>query len=187
MAVDRDRDGGSFSARHVNAIQDGEVIFSALASFHGNEDGIDYQVPALPADAGEPESLPGHERVGHHTIFDLRYVATEEGEIWQSNRMWARPQTELPDDQVTRACVLTYLSDMGWAFSSVPATHGIGGPSLDHVVWFHRSVSVNQWLLLDLHPVSVAGARGMYTGTIHDGAGTLAASIAEEKLLRPPR
>ena len=49
MAVDRDRDGGSFSARHVNAIQDGEVIFSALASFHGDESGIDYQRPALPA------------------------------------------------------------------------------------------------------------------------------------------
>src|SRR6185436_1636801 len=32
--VDRDRDGGSFSARHVRAVQDGEVIFSMLASFH---------------------------------------------------------------------------------------------------------------------------------------------------------
>jgi acyl-CoA thioesterase II len=29
LAVDRDRDGGSFSARHVNALQNGEVIFSA--------------------------------------------------------------------------------------------------------------------------------------------------------------
>src|SRR5947209_17175677 len=33
MVVDRDRDGRSFSARHVNAVQNGEVIFSALASF----------------------------------------------------------------------------------------------------------------------------------------------------------
>src|SRR5947209_1633191 len=36
--VDRDRDGGSFSARHVRAVQDGEVIFSMLASFHERED-----------------------------------------------------------------------------------------------------------------------------------------------------
>jgi acyl-CoA thioesterase-2 len=33
LRVDRDRDGRSFSARHVAAIQDGEVIFSMLASF----------------------------------------------------------------------------------------------------------------------------------------------------------
>ncbi len=32
--VDRDRDGGSFSARHVRAVQHGEVIFSMVASFH---------------------------------------------------------------------------------------------------------------------------------------------------------
>ena len=64
---------------------------------------------------------------------------------------------------------------------------GIAGPSLDHAVWFHRSVTVNQWVLLDLYPVSVAGARGVYVGTIHDRAGTLAASLAQEKLLRPPR
>ena len=63
-------DGGSFSARHVNAIQDGAVIFSALASFHVDEDGIDYQLPALPDDAGEPDSMPQHERVGHER--DLR-------------------------------------------------------------------------------------------------------------------
>ena len=50
MAVDRDRDGASFSARHVNALQEGEVIFSALASFHVDEDGVDYQLPNLPAD-----------------------------------------------------------------------------------------------------------------------------------------
>ena len=96
-----------------------------------------------------------------------------------------RGPATLPDDRVTRACALTYLSDMGWAFSARAGEHGIGGPSLDHAVWFHRSVTVNQWMFLDLHPVSVAGARGMYVGTIHDRAGTLAASIAQEKLLRP--
>ena len=34
LYVDRDRDGHSFSARHVRAVQEGEVIFSMLASFH---------------------------------------------------------------------------------------------------------------------------------------------------------
>src|SRR5207237_2658113 len=37
LHVDRDRDGRSFSARHVRAVQDGKVIFSMLASFYRNE------------------------------------------------------------------------------------------------------------------------------------------------------
>jgi acyl-CoA thioesterase-2 len=187
MAVDRDRDGGSFSARHVNALQDGEVIFSALASFHTDETSVDHHLPQLPENAGDPDSMPEHERVGHNAIFDMRYSLPSNAEMWAASRMWSRPRSPLPDDRVTRACALTYLSDMGWAFSSMPETKGMGGPSLDHAVWFHRSVTINQWLLLDLQPVSVAGARGMYTGTVHDRSGTLAASIAQEKLLRPPR
>src|SRR4051794_26877936 len=38
LHVDRDRDGRSFAARHVSAVQDGEVIFSMLASFQRDED-----------------------------------------------------------------------------------------------------------------------------------------------------
>jgi acyl-CoA thioesterase II len=187
MVVDRDRDGGSFSARHVNALQDGEVIFSALASFHVDEAGIDYHVLGLP-EVDAPESVPEHERIGgHNEMFDIRYLVTSATDPWASSRMWVRPRGNLPDDRVTRACVLTYVSDMGWAFSAVPGSDGIGGPSLDHAVWFHRSVPVDQWMLLDLEPVSVAGARGVFLGTIHDRAGTLIASIAQEALLRPRR
>lgn len=186
MAVDRDRDGGSFSARHVNALQDGEVIFSALASFHVDEDGIDYHV-VNPPEAQAPESMPEHERSGHDVMFDVRYLVTSATDPWMSSRMWLRPRASLPDDRVTRACVLTYVSDMGWAFGAVPGNNGIGGPSLDHAVWFHRSIPVDQWMLLDLKPVSVAGARGVFMGTIHDRAGTLAASIAQEALLRSRR
>src|SRR5580658_7634403 len=39
LEVDRDRDGRSFSARHVVALQDGEVIFSMVTSFHVEGEG----------------------------------------------------------------------------------------------------------------------------------------------------
>ena len=39
LEVDRDRDGRSFSARHVVAVQDGEVIFSMITSFQTESDG----------------------------------------------------------------------------------------------------------------------------------------------------
>ena len=101
--------------------------------------------------------------------------------------MWVRPRAALPDDPVMRAGVLTYVSDMGWAFRDVTTTDGrhIGGPSIDHAVWFQRLPPVGDWLLVDLEPQSVAGVRGVYTGTIHHHDGALGAIIAQETLLRP--
>src|SRR3954468_3014766 len=56
LHVDRDRDGRSFSARHVRAMQEGKVIFSMLASFHRDEpsatfDGVPTSALAPPDDA----------------------------------------------------------------------------------------------------------------------------------------
>src|ERR1041385_7115969 len=45
-SVDRSRDGGSFSARHVVAVQDGEQIFTCSASFQVPEEGLEYQAAA---------------------------------------------------------------------------------------------------------------------------------------------
>ena len=186
LTVDRDRDGRSFSTRHVNAIQDGEVIFSMLASFHVDEDGVDHQFAPMPVGVEDPESLADRGQLGPNSMLDVRYPGVRDAEAWGSRRLWARPRGEIPDDGVTPACVLTYLSDMGWAFAEVPGLERIGGPSLDHAVWFHRATGVNQWLLLDLEVTSVAGARGVYRGTIHDRSGRLVAGIAQEALLRVP-
>src|SRR5712692_11563561 len=91
MAVDRDRDGGSFSARHVNAIQDGKVIFSALASFQVQKDGLDRQMPALALDAGDPDELPEGDPVGDRRLLYIRYP--EPGtEYWSASRFWVRPR-----------------------------------------------------------------------------------------------
>jgi len=188
MAVDRDRDGRSFSARHVNAIQDGEVIFSALASFQVSEPGRDLQEPGLAIDAGEPDALPEGERVGHNVLLDVRYLPESGPKPFRASRFWVRPRGHLPDDPITRACVLTYLSDLGWAFDSLDGDGPqFGGPSLDHAVWLQRPVDIADWMFLELRPVSVAGTRGVFTGTIHDRAGALAAYLAQEVLLRPRR
>src|ERR1044071_615385 len=45
-SVDRSRDGGSFSARRVVAIQNGEQIFICSASFQTPEQGLEYQASA---------------------------------------------------------------------------------------------------------------------------------------------
>ena len=59
--VDRSRDGGSFSARRVVAIQDGEQIFICSASFQKPEKGLEYQATAPkvpPPEELEPMTKP---------------------------------------------------------------------------------------------------------------------------------
>ena len=82
------------------------------------------------------------------------------------------------------ACVLTYVSDVGWAYEGVSEDERFGGPSLDHTVSFQRAVDVNDWMLVDLRPVSAAGARALSTRTVHDRNGTLAAWVTQEALHR---
>ena len=94
----------------------------------------------------------------------------------------ARP---LPDDRLIHECALTYLSDMGTGFMKVPTDEPMGGPSLDHAVWFHRPVRMDQWVLVDLEPVVASGARAFYTGAFYDPAGQLVASITQEHLMVP--
>ena len=64
---------------------------------------------------------------------------------------------------------------------------GFMGASLDHALWFHRPVRVDDWLFLDLHAVSNSNSRGLVRGTMHDRAGRLVMSLTQEALLRAAR
>ena len=58
------------------------------------------------------------------------------------------------------------------------------GPSLDHAVWFHRPVRMDEWIWQDLVPHTAAGGRGLYTGTVYSAGGARVATIAQEALFR---
>lgn len=181
--VFRDRDGRSFSARRVIAIQRGEVIFNMSASFHAREDGSASQTETMP-EAEPPVDLPGS---------DLYRLYSMEGRMptqpfgdrtpWPT-RFWARATVALPDDPLIHASVLTYLSDISTGV--LPAGDASARPSssLDHAIWFHREVNMNEWVLLDYQPRVSGHGRGWYTGSIFTPDGTLVASIAQETLFR---
>jgi len=180
--VDRDRDGRSFSARRVVAIQRGEVIFNMSASFQATEDGADHQVEPMPA-ADAPDRLPS---------LVLPRLASMEGRLpaqpypdsqWPT-RFWARATLSLPADPLWHAAVLTYVSDISTGLAPLHDEMYQSGPTLDHAVWFHRPIRLDDWALLDLVPHSVGGGRGWYTGSVHTRAGVLGASLTQEALYR---
>ena len=180
--VERDRDGRSFSARRVIALQGGEVIFNMVCSFHVREDG--YAAQELgPLELAPPDKLPPYE----HGLVSVEMRAPEDrpnGWAW-ATRFWVRVTDALPDDELTHACALTYVSDISTGLVAyADAEHGPGA-SIDHSVWFHRPVRADAWLLMDVVPHIAAHGRGTYTGSISDASGAHAASLVQEGLFRP--
>ncbi|MGY1615489.1 acyl-CoA thioesterase [Geodermatophilus sp. SYSU D00691] len=180
--VDRDRDGRSFSARRVVALQGGEVVFSMSASFAAAAEGPEVAVDPAP-DAEPPDGLPAH---------TLPRLFSMEGRLpsqpypdghWPT-RFWARTSVPLPDDRLVHSCVLTYLSDIGTGLSALPDDEASPGASIDHAVWFHRPARLDDWVLMDLVPHTVSAGRGWYSGSLTTADGTLAASLAQETLFR---
>lgn len=184
FAVDRDRDGGSFSARHVRAIQHGEVIFSMLASFKVPETSATFE-PDPPREVPPPDEIEAP--AGWDALVEIREVRRREIHgHGVSDCLWCRVPAPLPDDPVLHACVLTYLSDYGGGFALLDVPElPLGGPSIDHVLWFHHPVRTDDWILVDLHPERASDARGTYFGTLRARDGTLAAVVGQECLLRP--
>ena len=165
----RDRDGRSFSARRVVAIQHGEVIFNMSASFHAGPDGDTTQSEPMP-DVEPPDGLqPGEfERL---RSMEMRLPTPPFDQALWPTRFWARAAIELPDDPLVHACVLAYLSDISTGV--LPAADGSvrPGASLDHAVWFHAPVDMTEWTLSDYQPRVAGRGRGWYTGSIFTATG----------------
>jgi acyl-CoA thioesterase-2 len=187
LQVFRDRDGRSFSSRRILAIQNGEVVFSAAASFHVDEPSPEYQLP-MAAGVPGPDEAEAINFGGPHQFFEIRGILGEggEGKIRFARRLWVRARVGLPDDDGTHACALAYVTDFGSGFAELHI-EGLApaGPSLDHSIWFHRPIRLDDWVLIDLWPLRALGSRGTYMGTVHDRDGALGCMLAQEALLRP--
>jgi acyl-CoA thioesterase II len=204
--VDRSRDGASFSNRRVVAIQHGQPIFNMAASFQIVEQGPDHQVPV--PEVAPPEQLPDlTTEVRKHLAsmpaerrrfwslerpFEFRSVeAIEAGEPRPGVRhLWFRLVDRCPDDPVLHQCLLAYMSDYH-LLETATLPHGLAYrtadvmlASIDHAMWFHRPVRVDEWLLYALISPSSSGSRGLAFGRIFDRDGRLVASTAQEGLMR---
>jgi acyl-CoA thioesterase-2 len=209
--VDRSRDGHSFTSRRVTAIQHGEQIFHLSASFQQPEAGFEHQ--QAPPAAPTPESLADsssaafasggsmvqhfspqlREHFLHERPFEFRPVPRND--LQQAFRMmWLRAVDRLPDDDMLHRCLLAYVCDFQLLRTALlPHEQEVGAgrltiASIDHAMWFHRPLRIDDWLLYVTDSPSASGARGFARGSLYDRSGRLVASTAQEGLLRvlPP-
>ena len=206
--VDRARDGGSFSNRRVVAIQHGRPILNLAASFQVPEVGLQHQV-AMP-DVPGPEGIKDLTEVAKDMLehipskmrrfltekrpFEFRHVEPVDFEhpvkLAPKKHIWIRAVDALPNDPVLHQNLLTYVSDYE-LLGTATLPHGLSFTrgsvimaSLDHALWFHSDVKVDDWLLYAMDSPNSSGARGLARGQIFTQDGRLVASTAQEGLMR---
>jgi acyl-CoA thioesterase II len=207
--VDRIRDGGSFTTRRVVAVQGGKAILNLATSFQKPERGFEHQ-DAMPS-APPPESLPTEqERALHYASklpelvraratagrpFEFR-AAEEEGDPFAPEpsaprrMVWLRTVERLPDDPALHAYLLAYASDHSFITTALLphgitwVTPGMQVASVDHVMWFHQPLRVDEWLLHVMESEAAHGGRALVRGRVFTQDGRLVASTAQEGLIR---
>lgn len=210
-SVDRLRDGKSFSTRRVDAVQEGEAIFSLEASFQVEEEGFEHQdaMPEVPP----PEALRSERELALALADRLpaafRAIATAERPIEirpveprnplkptavePRRHLWVRASDPLADDAALHRYMLAYASDFSFLGTALDPhgvswlTPGMQVASLDHAMWFHRPFRFDDWLLYSVDSPSASGGRGLVRGRFFDRAGRLVASCAQEGLIRRRR
>jgi acyl-CoA thioesterase-2 len=209
--VERIRDGRSFSARRVQAIQHGRPILSMIASFQVPEEGLEHAppMPEVPA----PETLRPASELNERWLAEAGPVPSQVRDALLApsaiefrpveprnplapspseprQAVWFRAADRIPDDPRLHRCILAYASDYHLVGTAL-RPHGRSWfqrsmvvASLDHAIWFHRDARVDDWLLYAMDSPSAQGARGLARGLVFDAKGRLVASVAQEGLMR---
>lgn len=206
--VERVRDGATFSTRRVMGIQNGQPIFACSASFHIHEEGFRHQT-CMP-DVPPPEELTPEQDLAPLLAQSLneekkikmlrdKPIETRAVQVLDPlhpeksdpiKQIWFKANGTLPTDPALHKYLLAYASDFGLLTTSLlPHGASIWQPqmqvaSLDHAIWFHEEVRLDDWLLYSTDSPWAGGSRGFSRGSIFTRDGKLVASVAQEGLVR---
>lgn len=207
LSVSRLRDGRSFSNRRVVATQGEREIFTMVSSFQAAEAGLAFS-PSVP-EVPEPETLesalelfrtmdhPVGKFLGKTAAFDVRHVQPSlytgsDPARSGSQQLWMKIRARVPEEtsQVVHRALLAYVIDQVMLEPALRAvglswmTSGLSLASLDHSMWFHSDVNINDWLLFCGQVDTVGGGRAKADTTVFDRSGTTLATASQEGMIR---
>lgn len=207
--VENVRDGKSFSARRVRAIQNGRTIFYMTASFQKPEVGLTHQFanpPAMP----EPEEVTSDiqfyednfgklstrmkDALPYHRPVDIRTINRAHSfnavKRDPKRQLWMKGRDKLNDSIPLNQSCLAYASDYHFLSTALQA-HGLAVQdkslrlaTIDHAMWFHHSFRFDEWLMYEMESPFSGNGRALVQGKIYNKEGLLVASSVQEGLLR---
>lgn len=203
------RDGRSLSARRVKALQNEQLIFTMTASFHAEEPGFSHQ--AIMPSAPSPLMLATEQELVSQlspTAINQRFVkafsaerALEirpvqpfnplKGHVSEARRqLWLKANGQIAVHSSLHSALLGYAADLNFLPVALQP-HGKGFleedmqvATVDHSMWFHRPININDWLLYDIESPTAQNSRGFVRGAFYDRQGRLIASTAQEGIIR---
>lgn len=211
--VDYTRDGGSFTTRRVKVSQHGKAIFVMAASFHKKEEGYDHQHVSFPEGVPDPENLKNWEELSALLPDAMPEAARRFLDVKRPiefrptnpynpmlpqtqnpvQRVWLKARGDVSEmSPAEQAQALVYASDYN-LLSTVLMPHegatmmNTKIASLDHAIWFHRPVALDDWMLYEIESPVGGSSRGFAQGRFYDKRGGLVASVAQEGLVRQMR
>jgi acyl-CoA thioesterase-2 len=208
-AVERMRDGRSFSTRRVVAWQrrKGEdvAIFALTADASAGETPVVEHALPMP-DVPAPETLPSivemAERHGEAGSFARSLGRAVEQRVLEDpfdptpksppnteTRVWMRVAGTLPEDDRVHRSALTFVSDLTLLSAGLARLGGgwggdFVGASLDHAVWFHQPVRADEWFLYETDSPAASHGRALCLGQVWAADGTHVATVAQQGLIR---
>ena len=201
--VHRDFDGRSISNRRVVVRQDDKVIFNLTASFQKPADGLDHQI-AMPEVLPPEQCMNAMEQIARNPLisdehiermsvprpFEMRSFRPEGKNPDARQYQWFKTVAPLPDDPLTHRAALAFASDMGLLSTSmIPhglhwTTPGLFSTSLDHAMWFHDDLRVDQWICYVMDSDWTGNTRGLNRGSLFTEDGLLVATAVQEGMIR---
>ncbi len=207
--VETVRDGGSFCTRRVRAKQKDKVIFIVAASYQKPEKGFEHH-SGMP-NVSQPEMLSSFPEIFSKLAdkFDIKpkgifaedspiifrpvtyYNPFNPGIQPAESHVWFRPNGSIDiDNKEFLKILISYASDFNLLLTSLLPhnvsmfTEPLFVASLDHAMWFHRDIEVDDWMLYSVKSPSASNGRGFCQGRIFSRDGRLLASVTQEGLIR---
>ena len=195
----------TLATRRVRVEQEGSLKASATALFGIPSEGPSHEYAAPPAVA--PEQLPHRRRfvdaeilpldadwkaLGYpeHALLDLRMVEQPQPEGGYRVQSWMRVVPELPDDALTVAATLAYLSDLTLGTTAL-GPHGgraqttdLQLGALELALWFAGPARLHEWTLFTTNTAFAGRGHGLAHGIFHNSDGDVAAIALQNALMR---
>ncbi|KAE9410754.1 hypothetical protein BT96DRAFT_961505 [Gymnopus androsaceus JB14] len=204
--VERLRQGRSYVACSVKAIQKGSLIFILTCSFQKPEPWQPQQQWVMPDVPGPDEcELDEDMRCWSFTLVRgesrrlrlrrlRRMIVTADGTVRYMHWMQAKNIPEY--EPHFQKCILAYLSDLKFISAAFDALglkrYGPRGPdsvgmssTIDHSVWFYNdSFDCGDWLLYVMQSPRAGSGRAIMHGQLYTRSGTLVAVTSQEGVVR---
>jgi acyl-CoA thioesterase-2 len=204
FGVERVKQGRTLATRRVLVEQQGSLRASATVLFGVAAEGPGHQYappPTIPA-----EHLPARERLVDPSILpvdadwqalgypekalvDLRLVPAQSDE-YNSLSAWMRVLPDLPDDPLTTACTVAYLSDMTLGSTALEPHGGraeltdLQLGALELALWFTGPANLSEWTLFAMYSAFAGGGHGLAHGIFYNSEGGICAVALQNALMR---